>query len=295
MAGARLILLASALLLLCVTTAAATHNTSNHDAGGSWSSQEDTVPHASPGPGPTPPDHQYDYGDLEYEYDLDLDSEEDFSSEEVNEEEEDMEGEVEGEDLSQLQETEINRVKRKVIFGGGGGYGGVSRRGGGGGDPYGRRRGGHNYHGPGPDYTQGGGWPYPGSHGDYVDTSSFDQSSSSSVQATNYDHTVQPTSSTTPRPRTYGIVRKSPSDTGNRRGGNSRSNNNRQGGGHQRDTKEKLSKALKEEIAQYALDHSTQEAVHHYSAKVGRRLSRKKVEKFVSRYQARLGRTSGKN
>ncbi|KAK3849149.1 hypothetical protein Pcinc_044084, partial [Petrolisthes cinctipes] len=260
-------------------------------AGGSWSSQEDTVPHASPGPGPghTPPD-QYDYGDLEYEYDLDLDSEEDFSSEEEDVEEE-VEGEVEGEDLSPLEETEINRVKRKVIFGGGGGYGGVSRRGGGGGDPYGRRRGGHNYHGPGPDYTQGGGWPYPDSHGDYVDTSSFDQSSS--VQTTNYDHTVQPSSSTTPRPRTYGIVRKSPSDTGNRRGGNTRSNNNRQG--HKRDTKEKLSKALKEEIAQYALDHSTQEAVHHYSAKVGRRLSRKKVEKFVSRYQARLGRTSGKN
>lgn len=234
------------------------------------------MPHASPGPGPGhTPLEEYDYGDLEYEYGLDLDSEEDFSSEEE---------EGEGEDLSPVEE-EVNRVKRRVVFGVGGGYGGSKRRGGGGGDPFRRDRGGHNYHGPGPDY----GWPYYGSYGEFVDTSGFDQSSS--VHAPSYDHTVQPTSApvaTTSRSRTYGIVRKSPSDTGSRRG------NTRSRQGH-RDTKKKLSKALKEEIARYALDHSIQDAVHNYSASVGRRLSRKKVEKFVSRYQARLGRTNGKN
>lgn len=238
------------------------------------------MPHASQGPGPgNTPLEEYDYGDLEYEYGLDLDSEEDFSSEEEQGDDDD-----DDEDLVPVEE-EVNRVKRRVVFGVGGGYGGSKRRGGGNGDPFRRDRGGHNYHGPGPDY----GWPYYGSYGEFVDTSGFDQSSS--VQAPSNDHTVQPTSApsaTTSRTRTYGIVRKSPSDTGSRRG-NTRS---RQG---QRDTKKKLSKALKEEIARYALDHSIQDAVHNYSTIVGRRLSRKKVEKFVSRYQARQGRTNGKN
>lgn len=174
-----------------------------------------------------------------------------------------------------------DRFKRKVIFGGGGGYGGVHRSGrGGGGDPYGRRRDNPNYHGPGPDYGNYGSWPY--GRGEYVDTSSFDRDANTETTTTTSTSTAAPTRSA--KSRAYGIVRSSPGD------GTVPSSSGRKSKTGRRETKRKLSKDLKWEIAQYALQHGTRQAVHHYSQQVGKRISEKKIDKFVRRYQQRQER-----
>lgn len=178
-----------------------------------------------------------------------------------------------------------DRFKRKVIFGGGGGYGGVHRsgRGGGGGDPYGRRRDNHNYHGPGPDYGNYGSWPY--GRGEYVDTSSFDREASPETTTTTTS-TAAPTRAA--KSRAYGIVRSSPGDS------SVPSSSGRKSKTGRRETKRKLSKDLKWEIAQYALQHGTRQAVHHYSQQVGKRISEKKIDKFVRRYQQRQERVESR-
>ncbi len=202
----------------------------------------------------------------------DPDDYEDYDDEYIDEyDDEDKEGE--------------DRYKRKVIFGGGGGYGGVhhSRRGGGGGDPYGRRRGNHNYHGP--DYGNYGSWPY--GRGEYVDTSSFDEYVDTTTTTTT-TAAPAPTPRSPVRSRAYGIVRSSPGD------GDVPSTSGRKAKTGRRETKRKLPKNLKWEIAQYALEHGTRQAVHHYSQQVGKRISEKKIDKFVRRYQQRQERAEAR-
>ncbi len=214
-------------------------------------------------------------GDYEDDFYDDDDDDEAFDDdhENLDDYEDDYKEEVE-------KESE-DRFKRKVIFGGGGGYGGVHRsgRGGGGGDPYGRRRDNHNYHGPGPDYGNYGSWPY--GRGEYVDTSSFDRAAVPETTTTTTS-TAAPTRAV--KSHSYGIVRSSTGDSAVPSSSGRKSKTGR------RETKPKLSKDLKWEIAQYALQHGTRQAVHHYSQQVGKRISERKIDKFVRRYQQRKER-----
>ncbi len=255
-----------------------------------WTSDEDTSLRAAASHAPS---HALSSEEDDYD-DLDLDSEEEpreASEKPKVEAEEDYVFEYEDEDEDSYEDEDEGeeRIKRKVIFGGGGGYGGVhrSRGGGGGGDPYGRRRGNHNYHGP--DYgNYGSSWPY--GRGEYVDTSSFDNTRSEPPEPTT---TPTPTRAPVPptrpaRSRAYGIVRSSPGD------GDVPSTSGRKAKTGRRETKRKLPKDLKWEIAEYALQYGTRQAVHHYSQQVGKRISEKKIEKFVRRYQQRQERVEAR-
>ncbi|MPC39921.1 hypothetical protein E2C01_033474 [Portunus trituberculatus] len=88
--------------------------------------------------------------------------------------------------------------------------------------------------------------------------------------------------------RAYGIVRSSPGD------GDVPSTSGRKSKTGRRETKRKLPKDLKWEIAEYALQYGTRQAVHHYSQQVGKRISEKKIEKFVRRYQQRQERVEAR-
>ena len=194
--------------------------------------------------------------------------------------------EYEGED-----QGELDRIKRKVIFGGGGGYSSVNRGigGGAGGDPYGRRRGNHNYHGP--DYGNYGSWSY--GRGEYVDTSSFDDEEidppePSPPKTTTTTTTRKPTPRLSTMSRAYGIVRSSPGDT------DVPSSSGRKSKTGRRETKRKLPKDMKWKIAEYALQHGTRQAVQFYSQQLGKRIGEKKIEKFVRRYQQRKERTEAR-
>lgn len=253
-----------------------------------WTSDEDTslgatASHALPHTLSSEVEYDYDDLDLDSEEDAGRDGDEKAKEEDVdqyvNEYEDDYGDEYEDED----KEGE-DRIKRKVIFGGGGGYGGVHRsRGGGGGDPYGRRRGNHNYHGP--DYGNYGSWPY--GRGEYVDTSSFDHSAPDVPEPTTTTTTAAPTRAPS-RSRAYGIVRSSPGEV------DVPSTSGRKSKTGRRETKRKLPKNLKWEIAEYALQHGTRQAVHHYSQQVGKRISEKKIDKFVRRYQQRQERAEAR-
>ncbi|KAK8731397.1 hypothetical protein OTU49_007586, partial [Cherax quadricarinatus] len=245
------------------------------------------------------PTTNLDHSDDLY-YDDDNDSDNDDSSNLDLDSEED-------EDLSEERQN-IARVKRKVIFGGGGGYSsGMGRRGGGDGDPY-RRRGGHNNQGPdygGYDYS----WPQQ-SRTDFVDTSSYgtsqrstssdtSSSSSSAKPSTSSDtgvvfgtpiassaSTITGTSRSAGSSRTYGITRSSPLDTDSY--ADTPSTSGRKSKTGRREVKKKLSKNMKWEIAEYAIKHGAQRAAERYAHVVERRLSAKKIEKFVNRYQKQL-------
>ncbi|XP_071535267.1 uncharacterized protein [Panulirus ornatus] len=228
-------------------------------------------------------DYDEDDEDDDYENDLDLDSEED-------------------EDVSKETQANNGRVKRKIMLGGGGSYSGVSRRRGGG-DPYGRRRDNHNYHGP--DYgSYYDSWPYRDrTDFDYSSTYSTAQttSSSSALGSSASDNSnsgvvygtpvgssassITGTSRSSGVPRSYGNVRSSliepdvPSTSG------------RKSKTGRREIKKKMSKILKWEIAEYAIKHGTHRAAEHYAEIVDRRLTPKKIEKFVNRYQKRRQKT----
>lgn len=230
-------------------------------------------------PGDSTENDDFDEDD-DYENDLDLDSEEDEDSSE------------------EAQNNE--RVKRKIMLGGGGSYSGVSRRRGGG-DPYGRRRDNHNYHGP--DY--GGyydSWPQR-------DRSSFDETSSYGTAQT----TSSASASSSSDPSNSGVVYGTPvgssasSITGTSRSSgashtyaNTRSSvrdsdvpstSGRKSKTGRREIKQKLSKSLKWEIAEFAIQHGTHRTAEHYAEIVDRRLTPKKIEKFVNRYQKRHQKT----
>ncbi|XP_045101018.1 uncharacterized protein LOC123498007 [Portunus trituberculatus] len=279
-------------LLLCLASAQkheATDEASKE--ADQWTSDEDTSLRAAASHAPS---HALS-SEEDDDDDLDLDSEEEprEASEKSKVDTEDHYV-YEYDDMDDMYEDDYEdegeeRIKRKVIFGGGGGYGGVQRGrgGGGGGDPYGRRRGNHNYHGP--DYGNYGSWPY--GRGEYVDTTSFDNPRSEAQEptTTTTTTTTRPPQTRTPaRSRAYGIVRSSPGD------GDVPSTSGRKSKTGRRETKRKLPKDLKWEIAEYALQYGTRQAVHHYSQQVGKRISEKKIEKFVRRYQQRQERVEAR-
>ncbi|XP_045616955.1 uncharacterized protein [Procambarus clarkii] len=236
-------------------------------------------------------DNDTDDNDTDDNNNLDLDSEED-------------------EDLSEERQN-IVRFKRKVIFGGGGGYSsGMGRRGGGGGgsaDPYGRRRGG-NYQGPdygNYDYSYG-----QQTRGDFVDTSSYgasqnsqaaDASGSSSAAkpiessdtgvvygtpVASSASTITGTSRSPGTARTYGVTRASAIDADSN--ADTPSTSGRKSKTGRREVKKKLSKTMKWEIAEYAIEHGAERAADRYAHVVDRRLSPKKIEKFMERYKKQL-------
>ncbi|KAG7167807.1 hypothetical protein Hamer_G010209 [Homarus americanus] len=251
---------------------------------------------------PGDPDHLY-YDDDDYDDSEDGNNDDDDNGLDLDSEED--------EDDSKGHESN-DRFKRKVIFGGGGGYSGVGRRGGGS-DPYSRRRGGGQ--GNGPDYgVNDYSWPFrsrnedipTASHnGGSSDTSSSSSTSSSSPSSSSTSGTSSRSSDIADSPAVFGtpVASSASTITGTSRSlGNSRSygithtsdtydspsTSNRKSKTGRREVKKKLSKNQKWEIAQYALNHSNEEAAERYGRLVDRRLSVKKIAKFVKRYQQRL-------
>ncbi|KAK7072718.1 hypothetical protein SK128_023047 [Halocaridina rubra] len=215
----------------------------------------------------------------------DLDSEEYSDEYDYDEDDDDYEYDSSENETGDDDAFSALRVKRKVIFGGGGaGGGGIysrgGRRGGGEEDPYGRRRE-HN----GPMYGPHDSWPYRRPDiPSHVQTTSHVTPSTTGSEATE--------SSNSNSAPVYGITRTHTPDSESHASDNydgpdtSERSDGRKSKASRRETpKGKLSRNLKWEIAQYAVQHGAEKAAQHYESLIGRRLRVKKIEKFIKRYQ----------
>lgn len=205
------------------------------------------------------------------EDDFDNDDEDDYDSYEYDLSEET------GQDDDKAESKE--RFKRKIIFRGGGGGGIYSRSGRrqqhgyGEEDPYGRRR--DNHGGRGPSDS----WPYRRQDTPYQEPS---QKTPSTTGSTTRSESAP----------VYGTTRRI-ADEGSSRPSSSSSSSAPNPSGKRTKTerretsKVKISKELKTEIAQYAVQHGAQRAADHFQDRIGKKLRVKKIEKFVKRYQSK--------